>query len=95
MSKGLEALDNIKDEMLEWTEGYEEDLDIVEKELKALEIIKEKDVNVYWFRYVHKHHKKIETRPFHSNALEAYNSGIKVERRLTQEEYDLLKEVLL
>jgi len=37
MSKGLEAFENIKDEMLEWTEGYEEDLDIVEKELEEKE----------------------------------------------------------
>ena len=27
MTKELEAFTNIKDEMLEWTEGYEEDLD--------------------------------------------------------------------
>lgn len=41
MSKGLEAFDNIKWEILEWTEGYEEDLNIIEKELKAIEIIRE------------------------------------------------------
>lgn len=37
MNKGLEAFENIKDEILEWTEGYEEDLDIIEKELKDFE----------------------------------------------------------
>lgn len=41
MSKGLEAFDNIKWEVLEWTEGYEEDLHTIEKELKAFEIIRE------------------------------------------------------
>lgn len=34
MTKELEAFTNIKDEMLEWTEGYEEDLDIIEFALK-------------------------------------------------------------
>lgn len=67
----------------------------LEKQDKALEIIKEKDVNVYWFRYVHKRHKEIETRSLYLNSFQAYNGGVKVERRLTEEEYDLLKEVLL
>ena len=57
------------------------DCDIVEKELKALEIIKEKEVNVYDFK---EYESKYE-----------YNKHTKEEfQELTQEEYDLLKEVL-
>lgn len=51
------------------------------KELKALEIIKEKEVNVFIF--------------LHSGDLETYNDMVEDNRKLTQEEYDLLKEVLL
>ena len=42
MSEGLEALKDIKDFIsYECVNGYEEDIKIIEKELKALEIIKE------------------------------------------------------
>ena len=51
------------------------------KELKALEIIKEKQVNVFIF--------------LHSGDLETYNDMVEYNRKLTQYEYDLLKEVLL
>lgn len=51
------------------------------KKLKALEIIKKKEVNVFIF--------------LHSSDLETYNDIVEDDRKLTQEEYDLLKEVLL
>lgn len=51
----------------------------VKKELKALEIIKDKEVNVFIF--------------LHSGDLETYNDMVEENRKLTQEEYDLLKEV--
>ena len=51
------------------------------KELKALEIIKDKEVNVFIF--------------LHSGDLETYNDMVEENRKFTQEEYDLLKEVLL
>lgn len=35
----LEAWEEVKDEMLEWTEGYEENFDIIETALKTLEQI--------------------------------------------------------
>ena len=58
---------------------------IVEKSLKALEIIKKKGVNAWLFHCGY-------------NLID-YNDGLKNnahynERELTQEEYDLLKEVL-
>ena len=49
----------------------------VDKKLKAFEIIKEKEVNVFIF--------------LHSGDLETYNDMVEDNRKLTQEEYDLLK----
>ena len=85
MSKGLEALNHIKEcaEQLNIkgipTLFQKECYNNIEKELKALEIIMSKRVNVCWFlrhKYLHQ-----------------YNWNCAEE--LTQEEYDLLKEVLL
>ena len=56
-----------------------ERLDVIEKELRALEIIIEKNVDVYY----------LKTCP----SLESYNS--ETWNKLTQEEYDLLREVLV
>ena len=53
----------------------------IAKQLKALEIIKKKWVNVLYFRG--------------SSSLEEYNSHHATWHKLIQEEYDLLKEVLL
>ena len=84
MSKGLEALKNIRkvnyyedeEEIIEDCFGIEKDLSIIEKELKALEIIKElPDKYKQGLVYI---------------LLNALN-----ERKITQEKYDLLKEVLL
>lgn len=90
MSKGLEALEvskQLKDFVLEFIKNgldrrfIHGSFDIIEKELKALEIIKNKKVCVVWLR----------------NGLSAYNSTAALYKlpRLTEEEYDLLKEVLL
>lgn len=48
--------------------------------LKAIEIIKEKEVNVFIF--------------LHSGDLETYNDMVEDNRKLSQEEYDLLEEIL-
>lgn len=85
MSKELEALK----ELTMWAtnpyrsldEGSAEQkelVDCVEKALKALEIIKEKEVNVFIF--------------LHSGDLETYNDMVEDNRKLTEQEYDLLKE---
>ena len=92
MSNAIKILEKIKrlDILydIEMTESGEEymkendiDLNIIEKELKALEIIRNKEVNVAWFTYV--------------DNLEDYNKGKFIGSYLTQEEYGLLKEVLL
>ena len=89
MSKGLEALKGLHSKALKSVRGGFQELQknsidreykTIEKELKALEIIKNKNVNV---RYL------LECR------FEDYNNLVEVEEELTQEEYDLLKEVLL
>lgn len=92
MNKGLEALKRIKSRYNDRVcIDILEDFDLVEKELKdgeknkkALEIIKEKVLD-------------IQTLIRTNNAVE-YNSYVVKgygEKDLTQEEYELLKEVLL
>ena len=85
--KGLEALKNIKREAgtpyfstLYDIDMWREDFAIVEKELKALEIIKSKKVNVIIFQGC--------------NDLKEYNKYLIKWKRLTEEEFILLKEVL-
>ena len=63
---------------------HERDLNnhLITHEVKALEIIKNKNVMMHWLKV--------------SKSLEHYNSALnKFAEELTQEEYDLLKEVLL
>lgn len=97
MSKGLEALKETAMKIVEVLYGKEEPLrnnkinelletkqfKIIEKELKALEIIKEKEVAVFVIN---------DTSNFdeYNIRLLAYGTN----QELTQEEYDLLKEVL-
>lgn len=93
MSKGLEALK----ELLEYvnfenrhdskSEKAVSNFDIIEKELKALEIIKNKKVAYLFMWLIEKHNKKC--------ALRLYNEPCEEDRKITEEEYDLLKEVLL
>lgn len=84
----LEALKNIEKEIEDF-EGFDENtyyqmdrtrFQIIENKLKALEIIKEKNVNVPKLR--------------NSSNLEEYNRCFVDAYILTQEEYDLLKEIL-
>lgn len=93
MSKGLEALEELKKDLtpmnfsrIEKLDRYkviEKALKDKEKELKALEIIKKKKVNVGDF--------------VRCKSVEDYNEYCCYgkEETLTQEEYDLLKEELL
>ncbi|MBR1984467.1 MAG: hypothetical protein IKA31_01885 [Clostridia bacterium] len=105
MNKGLEALEELKFQVgnityhthdLQITTFKVRDsglFELIEKELKALEIIKEKNVDIVGV-------KKL--------SLEDYNKGVELGdkykpkemkecpyKKLTQDEYDLLKEVLL
>ena len=96
MSKGLEAL---KSPYEITTQSYptlncylQSQVDIIEKELKTLEIIKRKRVDVIIFLTILEFHDD-------KTALTLYNREILKKYCdlyvLTQEEYDLLKEELL
>lgn len=81
----IEALKNIKircHSKVVWDDPIDSDLDIVEKSLKALEIIKEKLVDV----------SLIKKYDF----VEDYNSSVWIAGRpkLVKEEYETIKEVL-
>ena len=76
---GLEALKVIRP-CANVCGDYEPYCNTIEKELKALKIIKKKEVNVAWFTYV--------------DNLEDYNKGKFIGSYLTQDEFDLLKEVM-
>ena len=90
MSKELEALESINEIVLPYSvakQGHlrprdvcHNEFSIIEKSLKALEIIKEKEVNVNCI--------------ISGWSLGKYNS-YKTHISLTKDEYDLLKEVLL
>ena len=89
MIKGLEALNEIEkfvEKNLSKTKDNESfnlgfDIGIIEKDLKAFEIIKEKLVNLFIVAY--------------TDTKEAYNDMVSEHyRELTQDEYELLKEIL-
>lgn len=83
MSKGLEALEIVKAAMLSSGNCLLNSLwdytDVIEKELKALAIIQKKHISKY----------VIDTFEQDWNLIEVKGKDI------TQEEYDILKEVLL
>ncbi len=87
MSKELEALESIRREAgipyfstLYDSDMWREDFKTVETALKALEIIKTKNVNVYWLKT--------------SANLSRYNLAVGTYQELTTQGYKLLREVL-
>ena len=84
MSKGLDALENIKlKDFIFNDDSCLKDIKTIEKELKALEVIKEKGIILQFIKETY--------------TVEQYNAGVfgTLVKPLTKEEYDLLKEVLL
>ena len=65
----------------------------VEKSLKALEIIKEKNVNMFGFKRDIKQLGNRFTYKYYQSNLGNYHSGFDIQE-LTEEEFNLLKEVL-
>ena len=74
MSKGLEELELIKEL------NVSKSIINIDKELKTLEIIKEKRVDIGWL--------------IRSENYSKYNLGVGSSQALKKQEYDLLKEVL-
>ena len=92
MTKGLDELRKIE---LKWQYGvftFIPNFEIIEKELKALEIIKEKNVNVNMFISICNFRDGLEK--YNELILQEDMTGKKGKNLLTQEEYDLLKEIL-
>ena len=94
---GLEALDKLAKQI-----ELDEDVDfweirnahlLVEKSLKALEIIKEKNVNMFGFKRDIKQLGNRFTYKYYQSNLGNYHSGFDIQE-LTEEEFDLLKEIL-
>ena len=97
MSKELEALKRIRQETCPATYMADFDknecCDIIEKSLKALEIIKEKNVNMFGFKRDIKQLGKRFTYKYYQSNLGNYHSGFNIQE-LTEEEFSLLKEIL-
>ena len=95
MSKGLEALESLRERVNtnDYGFGFADydpqagaECDVIEKELKALEIIRKKFVNLTVFRM---------TSFMKKEGVDCYNVHFSSEEmHLTSEEFDLLKEVL-
>lgn len=93
--KGLDALENI---IKTFYDKESEDIQIVRKELKALEIIRNKNVFVWGF--IHRQEEIGDFKPtyeYYKTHYGYFHSGYDCNKHflLTQEEYDLLKEVLM
>ena len=85
MSKGLDALKRIKSRYNDRVcIDILEDFDLVEKEIKALEIIKKKDI-----------HKTMLSLTQSADEYNHFIDDVDENLQLTQKEYDLLKKVLL
>ena len=102
MSKALEALERIENEYsIDEAVFYKEDFNQIRKKLKALEIIKEKNVSAWGFinrvfGYQKKQNGNItinDTYEYYLNNFGCYHNGFDSEL-LTEEEFNLLKEVL-
>ena len=65
--------------------------EIIEKNLKAFEIIKNKQVDVGWFIKCYNDYSNDKDRLMMYNQLSIDDKG----RDITKEDYDLLKEVLV
>lgn len=96
-SKGLEALNTLARnvESLEIDTFYEckGAYQFLEKSLKALEIIKEKNVNMFGFKRDIKQLGNRFTYKYYQSNLGNYHSGFDIQE-LTEEEFSLLKEML-
>ena len=100
MSKGLKALRKLQRGQYGTREQFNEQLSIIEKELKMYERLKEDIIKCSCW----KEHKVLEIIKekrvdigwlIRSKNCSKYNLGVGESQALKKEEYDLLKEVLL
>ena len=106
MSKALDALQKIKLKPMRNYDGsigmngnvmFEEEIPVIETALKdaekykrALEIIKEKEVNIFHFKYA----VRCEEEDGLADGFEIYNLNVLLKDEITREEYEFLKEFL-
>lgn len=95
MSKGLERLERIKDGNGISYKDLMECFDIIEKELKALEVIEESGCSLEHILLIEKTKNYEEYDAQFDKYLEKRYEPFKFELRKSKEEYDSLKEVLL
>ena len=92
-SKGLEALKIVEKDCEDLEQVPYGEFALIEKSLKALEIIKEKNVNMFGFkRDIKQLGNRLTYKQYQSN-LGNYHSGFYIQE-LTEEEFSLLKAVL-
>jgi hypothetical protein len=85
---------NFHDDIKEIMDNYKiKSVIVLEKQVKALSIIKEKNIDILSLKATNSYDEYLKT-PAPRNIVDEYGMYHK-EQVLTQEEYDLLKEVLL
>ena len=92
-SKGLEALKIVERDCEDLEQVPYGEFALIEKSLKALEIIKEKNVNMFGFKRDIKQLGNRFTYKYYQSNLGNYHSGFDIQE-LTEEEFSLLKAVL-
>ena len=91
--KGLEALKIVEKDCEDLEQVPYGEFALIEKSLKALEIIKEKNVNMFGFKRDIKQLGNRFTYKYYQSNLGNYHSGFDIQE-LTEEEFSLLKAVL-
>lgn len=84
-----------KNERRELFYKLDKDFEIIKKQLKALEIIKNKNVDVWLLKNCdYENYCRIRKEAMIDNKIYC-DDGAVIDNELTQEEYDFLKEVLV
>ena len=89
----LEALQIVEKDCEDLEEVPYGEFALIEKSLKALEIIKEKNVNMFGFKRDIKQLGNRFTYKYYQSNLGNYHSGFDIQE-LTEEEFELLRSVL-
>ena len=90
---GLEALKIVERDCEDLEQVPYGEFALIEKSLKALEIIKEKNANMFGFKRDIKQLGNRFTYKYYQSNLGNYHSGFDIQE-LTEEEFNLLKAVL-